>query len=993
MVRDGRAYATLDLIEQSTKILREQSARIQLTAGDRADYPASLAPPGTAEAELAQLFEKLANFEKEAGKRAVDIPALTKEFGAWQASWKGIDASFHSDFSAPGAALSADPTWQGVAQFREHLTSIRDSYKNDLLPENANRMVLPGDCGEAAQVIAPGAARENHGLSAPKVGERLKVDFSPAKQELGWDYHYAAAVLADGEDTVTLETAAEPNLPKLTKGNWDFKMYGTGKQSFWHEAWKEYAESMTKRGDPVSAEILEQQQRLASGAGRAAASGSGTEATTPEAEADLALARSERLADELAIEGHHAGTAAQAFMHDAAQEATNATEAALGTAASATRAHIDPPEAELLEDRGHARQVPVRVRERGAGLREARAGARAPKQHHRQQDSHRNPERDPGDIAARDPGRGSLVDLGAGHRLPDPAGRGPHRGRRRRGDQRAHRSGRERQRGYDGRERRRRRRRHRQDRQPAPPGQRRPSTAHRGDQPAHVRPHTSARSFCGSIAIPMQSRRALALASLLLSLISAATGCKKKDGDPAAAVGAVDDPWSGPIDPWAGPPPGAVAIAAKDGERLAKLDVAAAPAAPEIPAAEPTADGADPAIPAPPGGGMSGMKIDLGKIAAPEPEKLELRGFGSIQPTGFSVTYNPSPNAAHEEYRKLLEGNRVFEKFAERLNKTIRIPNQVEIQLVDCNTINAFYDPNGKRIIVCYELVDYFLRVFKPVAKNNDELGSAVFGAVAFSFFHEVGHGLIHQLELPAVGREEDSADQIATLTLLGTGDEGVGMALSGAYWFQLQQKGGNETPFWDEHAFDGQRFYNIVCLIYGSDPAKYGNFVASGTLPAARAKRCPEEYAKIGKAWNTLLASHFTSSGAENAGAQVAVAEPRPQPLPRSTAPPEPTAVANPEPTATAPAAPEPTAVQSQHAITCEQVAEKASELIGAELEQRVRAMSQAEKLEAQHKIETELPAALETILAQCRSADWNDASRLCVINATTLTEASACE
>ncbi len=489
-----------------------------------------------------------------------------------------------------------------------------------------------------------------------------------------------------------------------------------------------------------------------------------------------------------------------------------------------------------------------------------------------------------------------------------------------------------------------------------------------------------------------QCARLLLLCSLTLCL-AAAAGCKQKEDAGAGSAAAVD-PWSAPIDPWAGPPPGAVAIAAEgDGDQLAKMETATAPA--QLPAApEPpsTGEAAAPTAAVEPPAGEPGPRMDFGKIAAPEPQKLALRGFGAIKPTGFSVVYSSSPVPAHEEYRKLFENNRVFEKFAERLNKTIRIPNQVEIQLVDCNTINAFYDPQGKRIIVCYELVDYFLRVFKPVAKSNDELGSAVFGAVAFSFFHEVGHGLIDQLELPAVGREEDSADQIATLTLIGTGDEGVGMALSGAYWFQLQQKGGNETPFWDEHAFDGQRFYNIVCLIYGSDPAKYESFVTSGTLPASRAKRCPEEHARIGKAWNKLLAGHFTNSGAENADLpQVALTDRAP------AAPTAPTAPATDDPTvptATATTATAPPATAAiRHAISCEQVAEKASELIGAELETRARSMSAAELTEAKHKIETELPAALETILAECRSADWSDVSRLCVINAESLQEASACK
>ena len=490
------------------------------------------------------------------------------------------------------------------------------------------------------------------------------------------------------------------------------------------------------------------------------------------------------------------------------------------------------------------------------------------------------------------------------------------------------------------------------------------------------------------MAAPM---RRLALAVLVSSLaLVAASGCKKKAAPgPGESSTAATDPWnsSGPVDPWTAPPPGAVAIAAKDGDELAKL----------AESKQKAGEGEVKAL-----SGATAMKVDVSSIAAPEQEKLALRSFGTIKQTGFSVTYNRSDKEAHETYRKLLEENRVFEKFAEGLNKTIRIPNQVEIQLVACNTVNAFYDPNGKRIIVCYELIDYFLSVFKPVAKSNDELGTAVFGAVAFSFFHEVGHALIDQLELPAVGREEDSADQIATLTLIGTGDEGVGMALSGAYWFQLQQKGGNETPFWDEHAFDGQRFYNIVCLIYGSDPGKYGNFVDSGTLPATRAKRCPEEYGKIGKAWNKLLAGHFTNSGAENTDLGTAVASAEPPTAPSAPQEPaaDPTVVAPSEPSpeeptevAAAPAAGNEGGNDGAHSVSCEHVAEKAAELIGAELQGRVKDMSEEELEEAKHKIETELPAALEQILAECRSSNWSDKSRLCVINATSLNEASACE
>ncbi|MDB4964135.1 MAG: hypothetical protein JWP01_4134 [Myxococcales bacterium] len=448
-------------------------------------------------------------------------------------------------------------------------------------------------------------------------------------------------------------------------------------------------------------------------------------------------------------------------------------------------------------------------------------------------------------------------------------------------------------------------------------------------------------------------------------------GCKKKE--PAAAAtagsGSVESAGSAAaVDPWNGPPAQAdTKLGAKTGDELAKLD-----AQPVIPASAlaPQDDAAQAAT--------------IKNIAQPTPDKVAIKGFARVETHGFKVTYNPSSNASHESYRTIFTENRVFETVAEGLNKTVRVPDSVDIQTVDCGTVNAFYDPNTRRIIVCYELLDYFLSVFKDSAKNETDLGNAVMGAVMFSFFHEAGHGLIHLLDLPAVGREEDSVDQLATLILIAGGDDGVAMALSGAYWFQLQsQAGGNETPFWDEHAFDGQRFYNILCLIYGSDPAKYQSFVAAGNLPKDRAARCPEEYAKINKAWEKLLQPHMTNGAAENIDYQpsVPVAE-APQ---ASTEDPWGGAPST-------PSTPEPAAPARAAGITCEQVAEKAAELIGAEAQNRAKAMSAEEIEQLRASLEAELPAAIEQILSTCAKDDWSDSARACILESRTLATADTC-
>jgi len=457
-------------------------------------------------------------------------------------------------------------------------------------------------------------------------------------------------------------------------------------------------------------------------------------------------------------------------------------------------------------------------------------------------------------------------------------------------------------------------------------------------------------------------------------LLCASCG-KKQDG--AAGTGSSDkDPKGGAntgsaaaiskIDPWDKPPESPDSkLGEKTGDELAKIDpFAGASKAPTF---------AD--------------KIDISKLDQAVDDKIPLRSLaGNAESNGFKVAYNPSKNATHEEYRKLFAQNRVFEEVAEGLNKTIRIPTSVEINTVDCNQVNAFYDPNTKRIIVCYELVSYFLGVFKPTAKNDTELGNAVMGALIFSFFHESGHGLIHILDLPAVGREEDSVDQLATLILIAAGEEGVTMALSGAYWFHLQSESGHKTPFWDEHAFDGQRFYNILCLIYGSDPKKYGSFVSSGKLPKDRAARCSEEYAKINKAWEKLLQPHLTNGAALNIDYKpnVPVGE-----APKTT---------NEDPWGSedVPAAPPvapPADDPPAREITCEAVAQKAGELIAEEAQQRAKEMSEDEVEELREKLESELPAVIEQVLAECAKEDWSDVSRKCVMRSKTLAQATKCQ
>lgn len=88
-------------------------------------------------------------------------------------------------------------------------------------------------------------------------------------------------------------------------------------------------------------------------------------------------------------------------------------------------------------------------------------------------------------------------------------------------------------------------------------------------------------------------------------------------------------------------------------------------------------------------------------------------------------------------------------------------------------------------------------------------------------------------------------------LVLSGT-DEGEAAIHASASMFLIEHEQNDtdieELPFWDEHSLDAQRFYNLICWLYGDDEKKYASFVKDGVLPEDRAERCEHEFEQLSK-------------------------------------------------------------------------------------------------------------------------------------------------
>lgn len=233
----------------------------------------------------------------------------------------------------------------------------------------------------------------------------------------------------------------------------------------------------------------------------------------------------------------------------------------------------------------------------------------------------------------------------------------------------------------------------------------------------------------------------------------------------------------------------------------------------------------------------------------------------------FKVVYGTVKDPDYKELQQIFKDTALFEETVKALNETLALPADVTVTLRECGEVNAFYEPDSHRISMCYELVSAFTEMFLAGVETEEEAeaaGVSVAGATLFIFFHEAGHALIDLYDLPITGKEEDAVDQLATLILLEAGEDGENAALDGASSFISEEEeedaAGDEEgeledlAFWDEHSLDEQRFYNIVCWIYGKNPEGYAYLVEDETLPAPRAESCPGEYERMSKAWDTLL-------------------------------------------------------------------------------------------------------------------------------------------
>ncbi|KAF1708336.1 hypothetical protein CSC73_08615 [Pseudoxanthomonas sacheonensis] len=199
-----------------------------------------------------------------------------------------------------------------------------------------------------------------------------------------------------------------------------------------------------------------------------------------------------------------------------------------------------------------------------------------------------------------------------------------------------------------------------------------------------------------------------------------------------------------------------------------------------------------------------------------------------------------------------------------------RLPRRLRYVTAECGEFGAFYVPEAAEIVLCYET----LRTLYERGQEQQQADRLeqdyplryTRANVRFIVLHETGHALVDLLDLPVTGRQEDAVDQLAAMLMLhfASLDEKPAQVIENlrmaANWMLARSTGAYDLDAYaDEHALGEQRYFNLQCLIYGTDPTEYDGIVGAGDLTPARAKACPRETQTAGRAWLRLLLPHLS--------------------------------------------------------------------------------------------------------------------------------------
>ncbi|MDJ1171312.1 DUF4344 domain-containing metallopeptidase [Roseofilum sp. BLCC_M154] len=229
------------------------------------------------------------------------------------------------------------------------------------------------------------------------------------------------------------------------------------------------------------------------------------------------------------------------------------------------------------------------------------------------------------------------------------------------------------------------------------------------------------------------------------------------------------------------------------------------------------------------------------------------------------VVYHEGTDARSREVIEGLRQIGAFDEAATTITNGYYLPEDITINIQQCDSFNSSYNSISKSIRLCINLLTETYDTLKEAGLDdlledwrfNFRSQKIAVSGFLFVFYHELAHALMDVFDERPMGMtaEEIEADTIAALLFTDSSKEDKQATLIWFGWL-ISTDEDKKPAYYDEHPVTEQRFYNIYCLWHGEDPTLFGNDLARNTLQSREIK-CSYEYENAQKEFNRMMEPH----------------------------------------------------------------------------------------------------------------------------------------
>jgi len=231
----------------------------------------------------------------------------------------------------------------------------------------------------------------------------------------------------------------------------------------------------------------------------------------------------------------------------------------------------------------------------------------------------------------------------------------------------------------------------------------------------------------------------------------------------------------------------------------------------------------------------------------------------------LQIVYNPAAAREADDARVFIEDEGITQTVSALINENFNLRSP--LTLVMGSNRGPAFEEAADEIHMPYEFVFDIAERFNSdsLSGSGADIYEVTRDAYLHALMHQISHALFAMYDLRTSGNTEKAVDALAILLLIRYYENGGDIVMHAAELFVDESGSGAGTrsgsDFWTIHELDRQSYNQALCLVYGSDPQRYGNLRARSEFLQIRDQECAREYQRQVSAWFRVLGSFLKRS------------------------------------------------------------------------------------------------------------------------------------